>query len=237
MSDSLEYAKMSEIPVSSCEIVALTDGKKDVKKRVINKVNTKLAKTENKPKRLKWFSKKVAKTQKEKPQENKKGFNVVRAQVIAIFVLVISILLTNIFWEDSAINVFLRKTFTQTEQAVALEYTDFQAQSPTPELEVSLVNGYITATGESTVYAPAQGKISQLNQLESGLWEMTIAHSDSFKTVITGLAYPYYEVGYDVYSTSPIGYADGNAEICVGMYDQDVLITDYTISNGEIIWG
>ncbi len=239
MSDSLEYAKMSEIPVSSCEITVQSDTKKDVKKRVISKVNTRLGKGEKKEKakKLWFFGKKPQKAKRaQKEQEGKKGFNVIQAQVIAIFVLVISILLTNIFWEDSGINVFLRGVFNR-EQTVSLDYTDFDAVSPVADREVSLTDGYITVSGEGSVYAPVQGEIASLSQLDNGLWEMTIAHSDTFKTVISGLSCPFYEVGYTVYSTSPIGYSDGAEIISVGMFDEETLITDYTIENGNIVWG
>lgn len=226
MSDSLEYAKMTEIPVSSCEITVQPEIKKDVKKRVIKKVNSKLSSGE---KKARWFK-------KEKNQSQSKGFNVIHAQIIAIFVLIISILLTNIFWEDSGINVFLRGVFNK-EQTVSKEYTDFEPTSPFADREVSLTDGYLTASGEGAVYAPSYGEITALNQNADGVWEMTIEHSDTFKSVISGLSYPYYEVGYSVYSTSPIGYSDGATAITVGMYDEDILITDYTLENGNIVWG
>ncbi|MBQ7348538.1 MAG: hypothetical protein IJW47_00945 [Clostridia bacterium] len=232
MSDSLEYAKMTEIPVSSCEITVQPEGKKDVKKKVINKVNTKLSSGAKKQKRGWHFKKNTA----DKKEASVKGFNVIHAQVIAIFVLVISILLTNIFWEDSGINVFLRGVFNK-EQTVSVEYTDFDPVSPFADREVSLTDGYITASGEGAVYAPTTGEVTALVQNSDGVWEMTINHSDTFKTVISGLTFPYYEVGYSVYSTSPIGYSDGAAAITVGMYDEDVLITDYTIESGNIVWG
>ncbi len=231
MSDSLEYAKMTEIPVSSCEITVQPEGKGDVKKKVIKKTNTKLSSFEKKQKRG-WLFKKEGKNK----ETTTKGFNVIHAQVIAIFVLVISILLTNIFWEDSGINVFLRGVFNK-EQTVSLEYTEFEASSPFADREVSLTDGYLTASGEGAVYAPAYGEITALNQNADGAWEMTINHSDTFKTVISGLTYPYYEVGYSVYSTSPIGYSDGASAITVGMYDNEVLITDYSLESGNIVWG
>ena len=233
MSDSLEYAKMSEIPVSSCQISVQSDTKKDVKKRVISKVNTKLGKGE-KAKKFWLFSKKEKGEKQVK--EGKKSFNIIQAQVIAIFVLVISILLTNIFWEDSGINVFLRGVFNK-EQTVSLEYSDFDAVSPVADREVSLTDGYMTASGSGSVYAPVQGEVASLIQLENGLWEMTIAHSDTFSTKISGLNIPFYEVGYTVYSTSPIGYCDGSQTISVGMFDEENLITDYTIENGNIVGG
>lgn len=229
MSDSLEYAKMTEIPVSSCEITLQPEPKKDVKKRVIKKTNTRLSSE----KKQKWWQFKKEPKNKETVA---KGFNVIHAQVIAIFVLVISILLTNIFWEDSGINVFLRGVFNK-EQTVSLDYTEFDAVNPLADREVSLTDGYLTASGEGAVYAPAYGEVTALTQDENGAWEMTISHSEVFKTVISGLTYPYYEVGYNVYSTSPVGYSDGANAITVGMYDNDVLITDYSLSSGAIVWG
>ena len=58
MSDSLEYAKMTEIPVSSCEITVQPEGKSGVKKKVINKVNTKLSSKSKKQKKGWLFKKK-----------------------------------------------------------------------------------------------------------------------------------------------------------------------------------
>ena len=228
MSDSVEYAKMTEIPVSSCEITVQPETKKDVKKKVISKVNTKLG---TNGKKRSWFSK-----EKKEKEPATKGFNIIHAQVIAIFVLVISILLTNIFWEDSGINVFLRGVFNK-DNTVSMEYTDFDPVSPFADREVSLTNGYLTATGEGAVYAPLEGKVELLSQNEDGTWEMTISHTETFKTVISGLTYPYYEIGYNVYPTSPIGYSDGAAALSVGMYDEEILITDYSIENGNIVWG
>jgi hypothetical protein len=123
------------------------------------------------------------------------------------------------------------------EQTVSLEYSDFDAVSPVADREVSLTDGYMTASGEGSVYAPVQGEVASLVQLENGLWEMTIAHSDTFSTKISGLSYPFYEVGYTVHSTSPIGYSDGSQSITVGMFDEENLITNYTIENGSIVWG
>ena len=75
MSEAIDYAKMSEIPVSSCEICVENkpSKKKDAKNKVINKINKDL--TQNKKVkfnpflRLKGFLK--SQNQNKKPQKSK----------------------------------------------------------------------------------------------------------------------------------------------------------------------
>ena len=98
MSEAKEYAKMSEIPVSSCEICVQNKSskKKDAKSKVISKANKNLQQTK-KPK-IHLFSKvkslftskfKKSKQQKQTTEKDTKkhGFDVVSAQIIVIFVL------------------------------------------------------------------------------------------------------------------------------------------------------
>ncbi|MBO4962754.1 MAG: hypothetical protein J6C97_03160 [Clostridia bacterium] len=248
MSEAIDYAKMSEIPVSSCEICVENkpSKKKDAKNKVINKINKDL--TQNKKVkfnpflRLKGFFKdKVLKFKKSKPkqettkeQEQKnRGFDVVSAQVITIFVLVISILLTNVFWEDSAINVFFKNMFNKNQE-VSLNYTDFNPTLPMTEVPVSLTDGVMTASGEGNVYAPVGGQVESVTKVEDGTYCITISHTEKFKTVLEGIDYPYFEKGNTVYTTCPIGYSNKN--LTVKMYNGEDLITNYTFNDGAIVW-
>ena len=245
MSDVLEYAQMSEIPVSSCEISIenTSRNKKDTKRKVINKVNKNLNGEENlKPTLLakikKIFTFKGRKNKQKTlntKQENtiKKGFDIVSAQIVTIFVLLISILLTNVFWEDSAINVFFKNMFNR-EKEVVLNYNDFNPTLANNEFEVALTDGVITFNGEGTVYAPTGGEVESVSLLEDGSYQMVIAHSDTFKTVLEGINYPYYEKGNMVYSTCPIGYT--TSVLTAKMYNNDTLLTNYSLQNGNVIW-
>ena len=249
MSDSIEYAKMSEIPVSSCEItVKPLKKKKDIKKKVIEKVNEQLeSAVEIQPKRKKnlfsFFkrgnkakSENVKKQKVKKPPKERKerGFDIVTAQLITIFALVVAILLTNIFWENSAMNTMLKHVFNK-EKNITMNYNEFEAVSPTADRAVSIDNGVMTVSGKGSVYSPVAGKVTLVAQ-KDGKWEMTIEHTDEFKSVISGLDCCFYDKGYKIYSTTPIGFSEGS-EVKVEMFNNGNLITDYSISNGCIVWG
>jgi len=178
------------------------------------------------------FSKKENVSRKKEVVE-KRGFDVISAQIIVIFMLVISILLTNVFWENSAINVFIRNMFSKNQE-VALKYTDFAPTFSMNDVTVSLTDGVITANGEGTVYSPLGGEVEEVSLLEDGTYKMTIKHTDSFKTILEGISYPYYEVGSTVYSTCPVGYS--NKTLIAKMYNNNVLITNYVLENGNVIW-
>ena len=127
MNDGREYAEMLRTMASSCDVVVKpakrARKKKDVKEEIVTKVNDEVAASEVKAadelpfkeeafgeeeiierpkKRFSFFGKKKTETT-EKPAE-KKGrfkFDIVYAEGIAAFALVVAILLTNIFWENS----------------------------------------------------------------------------------------------------------------------------------------
>ncbi len=245
MSQATEYAQMSEIPVSSCVLCVENkkDKKRDAKNKVISKVNKDLS--VEKPQKTSVFSRIKSKfnsiKSKAKKQEDvkdcekkeKRGFDVVTAQVITIFVLVISILLTNVFWEESAINVFFKNMFSKNQQ-VSLNYTDFNPSLPMTEVAVSVTEGVMTANGEGNVYTTVGGEVEMVELLEDGTYKMTIKHTDKFKTILEGISYPYFEKGATVYTTCPIGYS--SKTLTAKMYNEDTLITNYTIENGNILW-
>ena len=245
MSQEQEYAKMSEIPVSSCEISIQNKSskKKDTKSKVISKANKSLGQNKKSKTNVissvkRFFKNKFNKPKQDiqsKPKQEAKnhGFDIVGAQIIVIFVLVISILLTNVFWQESAINVFLKNMFNKNQQMV-LNYTDFDANLPMTEVSVSLMDGVMTANGEGNVYTPVGGQIESVNLLEDGTYAITVTHTEKFKTILEGVTYPYFEVGSTVYTTCPIGYS--NKTLTAKMYNGEDLITNYTLKDGSIIW-
>lgn len=242
MSDSIEYAKMSEIPVSSCEItVKPSKKKKDIKNKVIDKVNSRLDEVvEIKPKRKKFFlflarkkEKKSSVERDENQVKREKRFDIVSAQLITVFALVVAILLTNIFWENSAMNNMFKNVFGK-EKNVTLNYNEFEAVAPTVDRAVSVDSGVMSVAGKGSIYSPVAGEVSYVER-KDGKWEMTIKHTDEFKSVISGLDCCFYDKGYKIYSTMPVGYSEGSA-VTVEMFNNGNLITDYSIANGVIVW-
>ena len=238
MKDGMEYAEMLGLTVSSCDLTikpAKKRRKKDVKEDVIAKVNEDSVRedfVENDEKENLNEYEEIA------PTKTKKFFklDVLQIQGIAIFALIVTILLTNIFWENSGINRLFNSVFsTEVEQVDARNYLSFNAKSPSNDMEVSLDGGVMTFSGKGALYPVCDGEVSSIVQEDNGKYTVTINHSDTFKTVISGADFVYTEKGEDVFGYIPVCYiSDGAA--CVYMYDEDVLLTNYVVEDGAIIW-
>lgn len=262
MNDGREYAEMLRTMASSCDVVVKpakrARKKKDVKEEIVTKVNDEVAASEVKAadelpfkeeafgeeeiierpkKRFSFFGKKKTETT-EKPAE-KKGrfkFDIVYAEGIAAFALVVAILLTNIFWENSGMNTFFKKAFSPAQVTTdARSYNSFNAQSPSSSLDGKVEDGVMTFSGKGALYPVCDGKVSSVKQSDDGKYEITIAHSGSFKTVISGVDYSYCDENEDVFKYIPVCYLNGG-EAKVYMYNDDALVTNYVLENGSIIW-
>ena len=239
MKDGIEYAEMLGLGVSSCDVVVKPAKRRrkkaaDLKERVIEKVN------EEAPREEKTEEPPVAEefhAAEEKPAKKKRKFrfDIVYAEGIAVFALIVAILLTNIFWENSGINTVFRKAFGKdAEKTDARTYQSFNAKSPSSELAVSVDAGVMTFSGKGALYPVCDGKVSSVVE-EDGKYTVTVKHSDVFSTVISGVDYVYTEVGGDAFKYIPIGYvADGQAKVY--MYNGGTLVTDYIVEDGTIIW-
>lgn len=262
MNDGREYAEMLRTMASSCDVVVKpakrARKKKDVKEEIVTKVNDEVAASEVKAadelpfkeeafgeeeiierpkKRFSFFGKKKTETT-EKPAE-KKGrfkFDIVYAEGIAAFALVVAILLTNIFWENSGMNTFFKKAFSPAQVTTdARSYNSFNAQSPSSSLDGKVEDGVMTFSGKGALYPVCDGKVSSVKQSDDGKYEITIAHSGSFKTVINGVDYSYCDENEEVFKYIPVCYLNGG-EAKVYMYNDDALVTNYVLENGSIIW-
>ena len=261
MSD-LEYVKMLEIPINSCDVTVKSTRrkKKDVKKQVIEKVNSnvevdekvqekpikkeKIAKAKIEKKPFYKFMKTRDKKVKEKPTKKKNinsepsveikssGFDIVSVQVVAIFILIVGIILTNIFWEDSGINNLMRSVFNDNTTLLDVSYSDFSASLPSKTDEVLLENGVMTVK-KGSVYSPCDGVVESVVE-NDGLFTVTILHSESFSTVISGLESVYVSKNDKVFANIPLGYSEGSS--CVSMFDGDAILTGYVLSDSQIVW-
>ena len=177
---------------------------------------------------------KKANIQKEKNEESvgNRKFDIVSVQITAIFVLVVAILLTNIFWEDSGMNNLIRSVFKGGEVENNLEYTAFSASAPSKNQLVSVSNGVMTINSGSA-YSPCDGQVESVSQ-EGDVFVMTVRHSSSFTSVFSGLEFCYVEVGDNVYSSIPLGYS--SSPIKVSMYDDNLLLINYNITGDNIVW-
>ena len=233
MKDGMEYAEMLGLTVSSCDVVVKPTKKrkkKDVKEQVVEKVNEPTEMDEKVD--LSEFEELQA--VEEKPKKGFK-FDIIYAQGVAIFALIVTILLTNIFWENSGINTLFKNAFAETaEQVDARTYLSFSAKSPSSELSSSVEEGVMTFSGKGALYPVCDGTVTSIVE-EDGKYTLTINHSDVFKTVISGVDFVYTEKGEQVYGYIPVCYVAGG-DANVYMYDEETLLTNYIVEDGVIIW-
>ena len=168
--------------------------------------------------------------------KKKSKFDIVYAEGIAAFVLVVAILLTNIFWENSGINTLFKKAFTPAQTVTdARSYSSFNAQSPSSSLASSVTDGVMTFSGKGALYPVCDGKVTSVEQSDDGKYTITVSHSGIFKTIIRGADFAYCDAGEDVFRYIPVCYVNGG-EATVTMYDEDVVVTNFVLENGSIIW-
>lgn len=169
------------------------------------------------------------------PKRKKFAFDVVYAEGVAIFALIAAILLTNVFWEDSGMNRLFRNVFsTATVSRDNRDYKSFSATSPSNELEASVSGGVMTLSGKGAVYPVCDGKVTAVSKVGEK-YDVTVSHSDVFKTVISGADYVYAEVGDEAYKYVPVAYLGGGS-MTLTMYGEDGIVTGYVLENGSIVW-
>lgn len=254
MNEKLQYATMLEIPVNTTNITYKPIKKRrkskkqsenldTVKEELMQKVNSEtdaaesetdtavINETEPNEPAEEYVSASVHKN-KRKPVFK---FSAITAEIIAVFALIATIFLTNAFYENSAINVFMRKVFSPTAETVAQEktYADF-APVMNFDGEISLDGGVISCTGSGAVYAAADGKVSSVICEEDGTFTMNIAHSGLFSSKISGLKYAYLNEGDSVYGNIPVGYVKDGFTMCFNA--DGAAITDYTIEDSAVLW-
>ena len=231
MKDGIDYAEMLGLEVSSCD-VTIKPKKNKKKKDIIGDILKKV----NAPKASAASACDGGEVGAIPEKTNRAEKNIVYAEGVAAFVLVVSILLTNIFWENSGINRLFKRAFGGAETAVTdtRVNTNFNAKAPSGELEVKLENGVMEYSGKGSLYPVCDGKVVSVVE-EDGKYTVTVKHSDVFKSVISGVDFVYADKGDEVFKYVPVCFVnDGTAKVY--MYNQDALITDYVIEGGSIVW-
>lgn len=234
MKDGMEYAEMLGMEVSSCDVYVKpkkTRKKKELKDDVIKKVNEpEVANAE-----FGEFGTDIP-VRSNGEKKKKFRFDVVYAEGVAVFLLAVTILLTNIFWENSGMNRLFKSAFGdgQTVQADTRTNVNFNAQSPSGEMEVTLDKGVMVFSGKGSLYPVCDGKVASVVE-EDGKYTITLKHSDVFKTVISGVDFVYADQGDDVFKYVPVCYVNGG-DAKVSMYNKDVLVTNYVVEGGSIVW-
>ena len=260
MSETIDYAEMLEIPVNTLNVTKKRSRKKkdapDLKERVVEQVNERVGRGEEAD-----FSAAAtdadgaargenvvdygeeAQVFESAPQKSKKFLEnkLLLAEFIAVCALCATILLTNLFWQESAINTFFRGLMTpqETVQEDDRVYSELTLGSVVSDAEIECTvsdAGVLTFTGACSVYAPYGGTVQSVAEAD-GLYTVEIEHTASFSTVIAGLSRAYIAAGDAVFSTIPVGYSDGASAVSVTMYDAGTPISAYSVSEtGDIVW-
>ena len=129
-------------------------------------------------------------------------------------------------------NNLLKTVFGEAEMKNTAVYSSFSPLAPSKESEISLDGGVMTFNSGS-VYTPCDGMVESIIK-NKNTYTVTVRHSDSFSTVISGLEHCYAIEGEEVFGTLPLGYSSG--EIKVSMFDSDTILTCYALSGDEIVW-
>ncbi len=250
--NDFDYARMIEIPVNSCEVTYKKTPKRffwkkrpdQLKKQLIDSVNDvdDIASPKENEDTLDSNNNteysdtiEVVTVKEDKKQRKKFSLDIITAQIAVIIVLALTIMLTNIFWQDSGINNIVRSVFTSdTNIEKDISYTEFSPIAPTKSADVSLDQGVMTFSGAGSIYSVCDGVVTDVSQVGEKL-SMTLQYSPSFSAVISGADYAYYGLGDSVYKSIPVCYTSGD-EVKVYLYNNGKLLTNYIIDNGSIVW-
>ena len=179
-------------------------------------------------------------TVSEQPKMKKKfKFTVIGVQLAVIGALIATIFLTNAFYADSGINVFLKSIFGTEQTLEAVDERTYEQFAPVIAVgdgALAVDEGVITFNGKGSVYAPCDGTVSKITKAEDGTFNMEITHSDNFKSLLCGLIHVYAAEGDGVFSNIPVGYYNGESANMCFMSGEGAVISDYKIVDNSVVW-
>ena len=262
MSQPIDYAEMLEIPVNTLNVTKKRGKKKggveELKARAVEAANERAAASGENVTDYESPAPAAEATGGEQgaafaageegaagPAPRLKKFldsKLLLGEFVAVCALCAGILLTNLFWPQSAINTFFRGLVTEETPAALPDersFSEVEAGSIVSDENISVSvsdAGVPSFTAEASVYAPCGGTVQSVAE-SGGVYMMEIEHTSSFSSVISGLTYAYLPAGSEVYATIPVGYSDGSHEVTVSMYDGGTLISAYTLGEeNDIVW-
>lgn len=215
--ETIDYAEMLEIPVSTVNVV------KKRRKRAVEELKEEAIGAVN------------GEEKQVKPKRNRSEMLLV-GEFVACCLLCTLIFLTNIFYENSAMNTFSKGIFN-VETRDKRTYSDFTLTSVVSERSDAVLSvsstGILSFTAKAAIYPVCDGTITRI--VKSGdVSSVEIAHSDTFKSVVSGLRDVYRAEGDFVKNNLPLGYADG--EVRVMLYEDGTLLTCYTVDENTLRW-
>ena len=91
-------------------------------------------------------------------------------------------------------------------------------------------------TAKCSVYTPCDGTVSAINGNETTGYTVSLKHSDSFSSIISGIDTVYCAVGDTVKSNLPFAFSNGEGSVHVMFYSGDDLLNCYSVDEGVISW-
>ena len=242
MNEQLDYAEMLEIPVNTVTVTKKKSVFKrkqkeqpqdDLKDLVVESVNERMGayvasedvSDPPKPQKLKTVA-----------QRDKKSV-ILWTEAVLVGIIAIAIFVTNLLVPSTVINTFLNSFVEPTvEEPVYSELTLSSIVSDFSDAEVRLnANGALCVLAEGGVYPVCEGTVSSVKE-NNGIYTMEIAHTSTFKSVITGLNVAYSAVGTKVEGNIPVGYSDGQVEVRVTLYDNGEVLSCIALNGETPVW-
>ena len=243
MNEQLDYAEMLEIPVNTVNVTKKKSIFKrkqknqpqedNIKERVVESVNERVGayvisedvSDPPKPEKMKTVGKR-----------DKKSI-ILWTEAALVGIIAIAIFVMNLLIPSTVINTFI-SSFSKPseEEPVYTQFTLSPIVNDFSDAEVSLTeNGVLCFTAAGSVYPVCDGTVAAITETD-GVYTMEIAHTSTFKSVITGLNTAYSAVGTKVEGNIPVGYSDGKAEVRVTLYDNGVALDCIQLNDGTPVW-
>lgn len=164
------------------------------------------------------------------PQKVGKKSGVSFAVAVAVcFVMALGFLANAFVFRFDAVSYFA----ALAKEPDSRTHADFALALPVSEkVELKAEGGVISFLEKGGVYAPAEGTVVSVRQAEGG-YTLEIAHSDCFKTVITGADIAFFSEGERVYRAQPVAYNTAG-DLCVSFYENGALLSNCTVQNGAV---
>ena len=167
-------------------------------------------------------------------KKKKFKLDIISVQVAVIFVLIGIIALSSYFIKDSGINVFLSHVFGNQQSEEVKDYADFSPELFT-STNVTLNDGVMTVSEKGSVYSLCDGVVKSIEVDNNGKYLITVEHSKSFLSSVSGLDYAYCEVGAKVYKKVPLGYSNGES-VSMCFFSDGELFKDFIIDGNNVVW-
>lgn len=181
-----------------------------------------------------------ASVKREKKPKKKFRISAIGVELAVIGALVAVIFLTSAFYPQSGVNAFIKSVFGTKEVTETIDertYDEFAPVITTAAGEtLSVEDGAVVIGGKGSVYSPLGGVVKSVTADGNGRFNIEIAHSGKFSTIISGIDYAYAAVGDKVFGNIPVGYVkESGVKMCF-TGENGAAITDYELSGNAVVW-